>query len=270
MTAQPQSLIERETPERESVALTPAEQMASTVQALAMNPDVDVDKLERIIKLQREMVAEQARQSFAIAMTAAQRAMGPIVAKGWNPETRSKYRKYEDIDRVIRPIYTDHGFAMSFGTEITDKPEEVRVTCVVSHVAGHERAYAVNVPSDGKGIKGGTFMTRTHATGSGLTYGKRYLADLIWNLAMTEDDDGNQAASAAPKPKAPEGYATFLESLDDAAAEGGEALKLAWKDAAKPLREYLSAHDPQRQKGYRAKADLVDKAKAKQTKGGTT
>jgi hypothetical protein len=240
--------------------LSAQDRLAATVQALAEKPDVDVTKLERIIELQERLLKEQSRQAFNAAMSAAQRAMGPIVARGWNPETRSKYRKYEDIDRVIRPIYTTHGFAMSFGTADTDKPDEIRVTCLVTHAGGHEREYAVNVPSDGKGIKGGVFMTRTHATGSGLSYGKRYLADLIWNLAMTTDDDGNAASGRSTTPEPPEGYQVFLGCLDEAAGDGTAALAAAWKDAPKDLREYLAAHDPQKQKGYRAKATTADRA----------
>jgi predicted hydrocarbon binding protein len=37
-------------------------------------------------------------------------------------------------------------------------------------------------------------MSRTHATGSAITYGKRYLKDMIFNLSFLEkDDDGNAA-----------------------------------------------------------------------------
>jgi ERF superfamily protein len=51
------------------------------------------------------------------------------------------------------------------------------------------------MPADGKGAKGGDVMTKTHATGSALTYGRRYLLALIFNLAIGElqDDDGNAA-----------------------------------------------------------------------------
>jgi hypothetical protein len=53
------------------------------------------------------------------------------------------------------------------------------------------------LPVDGKGAQGKDVMTKTHATGAGVSYGKRYLAGMIFNLAFTEDDnDGNQVAAA--------------------------------------------------------------------------
>jgi len=43
-------------------------------------------------------------------------------------------------------------------------------------------------------------MSRTHAFGSGMSYGKRYLLLAIFNIAVgidAEDDDGNSATIAA-------------------------------------------------------------------------
>lgn len=41
-------------------------------------------------------------------------------------------------------------------------------------------------------------MSRTHATGSAITYGKRYLKNMIFDLRFKEkDDDGNAAGNEA-------------------------------------------------------------------------
>jgi hypothetical protein len=131
--------------------------------------------------------------------------MQPIVKDSNNPQTRSRYASYPALDRAIRPIYTKHGFALSFDSGDAPKPEEVRVLCYVSHSSedtsrGFTRMYHVDMPADGKGAKGGDVMTRTHAAGSAYTYGQRYLLKLIFNLATSDtatDDDGNAAAKAA-------------------------------------------------------------------------
>jgi hypothetical protein len=62
------------------------------------------------------------------------------------------------------------------------------VTC-----AGHTRKYRVDMPADGGGAKGGSVMTKTHAHGSAMTYGQRYLLRAIFNLAIGQDDDGKAA-----------------------------------------------------------------------------
>jgi hypothetical protein len=50
------------------------------------------------------------------------------------------------------------------------------------------------MPADGKGAKGGDVMTKTHAAGSAMSYGMRYLLKMIFNVAVGEDDDDGQAA----------------------------------------------------------------------------
>ncbi len=52
------------------------------------------------------------------------------------------------------------------------------------------------MPADGKGAKGGDVMTKTHATGSAVSYGRRYLMGMIFNLAVISRDDDGNAASA--------------------------------------------------------------------------
>jgi len=121
--------------------------------------------------------------------------MGRIEADATNNQTRSKYATYGKLDKALRPIYTYEGFSLSFGTE--DAPEGmVGMVCFVSHRSGHTRQYRAHVPSDGKGAKGGDVMTKTHAFGSGTSYGMRYLLKMIFNVAIgEEDDDGNAASS---------------------------------------------------------------------------
>jgi hypothetical protein len=61
-------------------------------------------------------------------------------------------------------------------------------------LGGYSREYPLEMPADGKGAKGGGVMSRTHATGSAITYGKRYLKNMIFDLRFKEkDDDGNKA-----------------------------------------------------------------------------
>jgi hypothetical protein len=78
----------------------------------------------------------------------------------------------------------------------------MRVLCHVSHSAGHERTYQIDMPADGKGAKGGDVMTKTHAAGAAASYGMRYLLKMIFNLAVGEDDtDGNMPGDGKSLPE---------------------------------------------------------------------
>jgi hypothetical protein len=118
--------------------------------------------------------------------------MGRISADAENKQTHSRYATYAKLDSVLRPIYTKHGFSLSFDEDESPKPDHIRCLCYVSHDAGHTRTYRKDMPADGKGAKGGDVMTKTHATGAASSYGARYLLKGIFNVAIGEDDrDGN-------------------------------------------------------------------------------
>jgi hypothetical protein len=158
----------------------------------AADPNVDVEKLERLFALQERFVAKQAETEFNAAISRVQAKVGRATKNKWNPQTKSGYADYAAVDAVARPIYVEEGFAVSFGTEDGADPGRVRIVALVSHRAGHTRKYHVDMPADGKGAKGGDVMTLTHATGSAMAYGMRYLLKGIWNIAIGDDDnDGN-------------------------------------------------------------------------------
>lgn len=158
----------------------------------ARDPNVDIDKMERLLQMQERVQSRDAEVAFNHALNAAQSEMGTIGANASNPQTRSRYATFDKLDRVLRPIYTHHGFSLSFDEGDSPKPEHVRVLCYVSHVGGHTRTYHRDMPADGKGAKGGDVMTKTHAAGAAGSYGARYLLKGIFNVAVGEDDeDGN-------------------------------------------------------------------------------
>ncbi len=159
----------------------------------ATNPDVDVVKMERLMAMHDKIVERAHEGEFNRAMASAQATMRPVAADANNPQTRSKYASYAALDRMLRPVYTKHGFALSFDTGDSALENHVRVLSYVSHQSGFTRTYHVDMAADGKGAKGGDVMTKTHALGSAFTYGQRYLLKMIFNVAIGDDDDGNKA-----------------------------------------------------------------------------
>ena len=164
----------------------------------ASDPTVDADKMERLYALMERQQKHQAETAFNDAMSQAQGKMGRISADATNPQTRSKYATYGKLDHALRPIYSSHGFSLSFDSTDSPKEDHARFLCYCSHSAGHTRTYRIDMPVDGKGAKGNDAMTKTHAVGSGASYGMRYLLKMIFNVAVGEDDDDGNAAGRAP------------------------------------------------------------------------
>jgi len=166
--------------------------VSSLMFELASNPDFDADKMRAATEMQREEEDRNAKKAFNRAFVAARSEMPDIIAKAHNKQTNSKYANLDDIQRVINPIMNKHGLEPTFGTFESTLPDHYGVTCDLIHGEGWERNYRADVPMDTKGIKGTANKTPMHGFGASMSYGRRYILTLIWNLTIAgEDTDGN-------------------------------------------------------------------------------
>lgn len=166
--------------------------------SLALSHGSGIDVIERLSALQERAQDRDAEMQFNEAMNAVQSEIGRVAPDATNTNTKSRWATFAKLDKFLRPIYTKHGFSLSFDSGDSPLPLTVRVLCYVSHRAGHTRTYtSPPVPADGKGPKGGDVMTPQHATGGAMSYGSRYLLKFIFNIAVGEDDtDGNPPGTA--------------------------------------------------------------------------
>lgn len=169
-------------------------QMLAMIEKVAFDPNVDVAKMEQLLSMQERIFDKQTTIEFNQDMVACQKEMPIVYAKVANTQTNSKYAKVEHILECIKPVYTKHGFSMSFGTDKSTLENHIIVTCDVLHKSGYSREYMSEMPLDLTGIKGSVNKTGIHATASAYTYAKRYLIGMIFNLTIAnEDDDGVKA-----------------------------------------------------------------------------
>jgi ERF superfamily len=189
----------------------------------ASDPNFNVETLERIVALEEQREQRVGETAFNDAMSSAQAEMAPIAADCVNPQTRSKYASYTALDRAIRPIYTKHGFAVTFSTEPTGMPNEILVVGYVSKGGIKERKQ-VPMPIDTTGIQGKAVMTRTHATLAAISYGKRSCLTSMFNL--TTDDDERASGRAPPQPPPPrqQQRAPQVADTEDVDPETGEVI----------------------------------------------
>lgn len=221
---------------------------------------VDVDKMDRLYAMYERVKDRAAEEAFNAAMNAAQREMGRVSADAVNPQTRSQYATFGKLDGAVRPIYTKHGFSISFN-EGEGAPEGyARILAYVSHSAGHTRTYKMDMPADGKGAKGGDVMTKTHATGSAHSYGRRYLLKDIFNIAIGEEDnDGNGAGDDGGGEGEQRAYTpeqkleqTLLDSGRAAAMEGMQSLTKWWGKLGPREQKLMNPHFGAMRKAARA------------------
>ena len=171
------------------------------IERASRDPEFDVAKFESLLRMQREIVHEQGRREFNQAMSAAQTAMAPIVRDAQNTHTNSKYAKLETIDREMRPIYTSHGFAVRYGSAEPVHDGWIRITCTVSHVGGYAETHFLDSPPDTAGSQGKANKTPVQAVGSSISYLRRYLLTMAFNIVLADDDnDGQTRRPPPPRP----------------------------------------------------------------------
>jgi hypothetical protein len=182
-----------ETPQAPAVQ-SEAAAIFSMIERVMADPSVPIERAEQAFAFYQKVQADQARKAFTSSFIAVQNAIEPVRRTANNPQTHSKYATFEALDAAARPILSKHGFAVSFNTAPGPSLDYVKVIMTLMHESGHERLYEADLPADGKGAKGGDVMTKTHAVGSAMSYGKRYVMGNALNIPTTKDDDGNKAA----------------------------------------------------------------------------
>jgi hypothetical protein len=181
-----------------SRAVTIAEPLTFDQQLLriAGDPKIPVARLEAIADLRTKIRREEAEEAFNVAMNACQAEMRPV-----ETDAKSDKAKYATLYQVVgklRPIYADkHGFSLSFSMVDCPLPDHVRVICYVARGL-FTRTYQYDCAVTTNGAKGNAVMTPTHAGASAVSYSKRYLILMIFNVTIgdpgrPDDDDGGAA-----------------------------------------------------------------------------
>jgi hypothetical protein len=150
---------------------------------------------------------DQAKRAFNRAMAQAQAEMLPVVRDSKNQHSGNRYAKLETIDAKMRPIYTSHGFSVRFGSAPPPQPGWSRITCTVAHEAGYYEENYLDSPVSTTGSQGGKMaMTPVQAIGATVTYLRRYLLGMVFNVVLADDDDDGEAmrgGGTTPAPKPP-------------------------------------------------------------------
>ena len=184
---------------RDDSPSAPANSVMDFVAQAVRDPSIDVAKLEALLRMQREVMADDAKAQFNQAFIRLQSRLPRIKRNGVleYPVDKNKpdgakrkiasFAKWEDIDTVIRPLLDEEGFALSFNTAPrTGEGGGLLVTATLRHAAGHATETTIPVPLDTSGGK-----NNIQGYGSALSYGKRYTATAALNIITEgEDDDG--------------------------------------------------------------------------------
>lgn len=162
------------------------------IEKLAMIPDADIGKLEKLLTMQQMWQKEEARKDFLSALAQFQAHVPPITknkrvhyaAKGGTVGYH-----HSDIENTVNTIKASLAkFGFSFRFKQTQDNNQITVTCVIAHIGGHEEETALSAPIDTSGAK-----NAIQGIGSTVQYIRRYTLCSALGLVSTEEDNDAQS-----------------------------------------------------------------------------
>jgi hypothetical protein len=137
------------------------------------------------------------------ALAAAQAEMGPALKDAVNPAFKSKYADLASVMAACLPALNRHGIAV-LQPPFDDESGRYVKTILVFGETGETLEWRVPLIIQKNDMQG---------YGSAVTYARRY--GLMCVGIAPEDDDGNAAAAAAPKPISAASMKRALSDLDN-------------------------------------------------------
>ncbi len=169
------------------VAITPMEMLSS-----AITRGDSLDKLERLMDLNDRWEKAQAKKAF-IEAKAAFKASAPVITKDkTNSQYNSRYASIGSVVNAVNEALSKHGLDADWQF---DQSSEIRVTCILTHVAGHSESVSLVGTPDTSGAKNPLQQIK-----STLTYLKLATFEAVTGIATKEgnrDDDGNASGVAS-------------------------------------------------------------------------
>lgn len=154
---------------------------------LAIEKGAGVEELSKLMDLQERWDKQQSIKAFKQAFVDFQ---GDKPEIHWTSKAHnSRYASLPNIQKAVDPVLSMHG--LSYRWEQSEVEDRISITCIISHVLGHEERTAITAPKDKSGSK-----NDVQSIGSTVSYLKRYTLEAALGLSTDKDDDGG-----ARKPK---------------------------------------------------------------------
>lgn len=181
--------------------ITKATQGAMDLVRSAVEGGADVDQLERLIALAKDVRREEARVAYCTALAAAKAEIDPTVYKAKKVDYTGKggrvayaHAELGDVVSHITPALSRHGLHLSWRTVPCDR--SIEVTCTLAHSGGHSESTALRGAPDQSGSK-----NEIQQIGSTVTYLQRYTAKALLGIAEHgQDDDGRGSSPSTSEP----------------------------------------------------------------------
>lgn len=211
---------------REQQAIAPAATPMELL-SIAMTQGMDVEKLTKLFDLQERWERNEQKKAFVAAMNGFKAEVQPVLKMGHveyqrkdGRTTKYDHARLEDACEQMIPVLAKHGFTHRWRPDPPTQPGRIRITCVLTHSAGHsEEATLEGAPDDSDG------KNPVQAAQSTTTYLERYTFFAVTGTAPKGADNDGRGAISEPLP----GIDDMLRAI--AEAPDTSALKMVYTSA---------------------------------------
>lgn len=187
-----------------SPPVTNPNEVLSVILKMASDPALDISKLQALLDMQQKMEIRAAEIEFSRGLARLSAKMPQVpkngrVSLGIDKDSGKDkgsypFTRWEDMDKVIRPLMAEEGFVLSFDSVPDERGVMITVTGTLLHRDGHHRCASMLLQLDS-----GPGRNNLQAMGSTLSYGKRYTAEMLLNIVREGDDKDGRSSVASPK-----------------------------------------------------------------------
>lgn len=183
---------------KQETAMIKQESTPDNLLQLAIQKDVDIEKLEKLMALKERWDANQAKKEYYSSLSKFQVECPPILKTKAGYSNRYYYAPLDQIIKVIKgSMYQNE---LTHRWEQEEKSNQIIITCIITHVSGHSEKTSLGGEADTSGSK-----NAIQARGSTIQYLRRYTLESVLGIATSSTDtDGHQTDTEIPKKKSSE------------------------------------------------------------------
>ena len=169
----------------------------------AVSRGASIELVERLMALHKEFEASEARKAFYAAKAEFKKDAPDVLRDMNNTQFNSKYASIGNLVTTVNAALAPHGLDAAWDIEQGEKGE-VKVTCILTHLAGHQARVSLKAPPD---TSGGGSKNPIQQIKSTLTYLRAATFEAVTGVAskssfVNANDDANGAYSKSALSKA--------------------------------------------------------------------
>jgi hypothetical protein len=214
--------------------------LLQVISRVAGDPSIDLDRVERLLVMHAKLSEKDAENQFISAMAQFKRH-APKILKMKAVAFNGVAYKHATLGQVCAVAIEGLGaVGISHRWDLDQQQGgRIKVTCVLTHVAGHSTRTELSGSPDDSGKK-----NNIQQVASTITYLERYTLLAATGLATDEQDDDGAGAGKQPATEAqdaPEGYENWAADIEQ--LDNEPELRTAWAGSPAKFRDWATGPD---------------------------